>query len=82
MLYVRELIDCMEKEPKRDFKMIELVNRISGNQTLTIREKRAIRRSVLRALQALRDTGSVLVRPPRAARGGFAHYRWMPCRTL
>lgn len=77
MLYARELIDFMGAYPGRDFKMAELVGHVAAGRALDLRQKRAVRKATLRAVEALASTGCVLVRPPRAARGGFAHYRWM-----
>jgi hypothetical protein len=76
MLYARELIEFMGAWPGRDFKMVELVGYIANGRVLDIREKRAVRKAALRAVEALSASGCILVRPPRASRGGFAHYRW------
>ena len=76
MLYARELIDFMGAFPGRDFKMVELVGYIANGRTLDLREKRAVRKAAHRAVDALAASGCILVRPPRASRGGFAHYRW------
>jgi len=78
MLYVSEISDLMAAYPGRDFKMAEIVRYVAGGKRVNARTRHAIRVSALRALQGLRDEGFVLVRPPRAARGGFALYRWRP----
>jgi hypothetical protein len=76
MLYVREIMDLMGAYPGRDFKMVEIVNYVTGDRDTDVRKKRAIRKGALRAIEALQSTGCLLVRPPRASRGGYAHYRW------
>lgn len=76
MLYARELIEFMGAFPGRDFKMADLVGYIANGRQLELREKRAVRKAAHRAVDALASTGCILVRPPRASRGGFAHYRW------
>lgn len=76
MLYARELIEFMGAWPGRDFKMNDLVGYIANGRALELREKRAVRKATLRAVEALAKTGSLIVRPPRASRGGYAHYRW------
>lgn len=78
MLYARELIEFMGAFPGRDFKMVELVGYIANGRKMDVREKRAVRKAALRAIDALSSSGCVLVRPPRATRGGYAHYRWKP----
>jgi hypothetical protein len=76
LLYVSEVVELMAAFPGRDFKMAYLVGYVANGRTLDLREKRAIRKAVHRAVDALASTGCILVRPPRASRGGFAHYRW------
>jgi hypothetical protein len=76
MLYVSEIVDLMAAFPGRDFKMAHVVTYVVDGRQMDLREKRAVRKAVLRAIDALAATGCILVRPPRASRGGFAHYRW------
>jgi hypothetical protein len=76
LLYATEIIDLMAAYPGRDFKMVEIVTYVIGDKAADIRTKRAVRKGALRAIEALQSTGCVLVRPPRASRGGYAHYRW------
>jgi len=76
LLYAREIMELMGAYPGRDFKMVELVTYVLGDQEADLRTKRAVRKGALRAIEALSSTGCVLVRPPRASRGGYAHYRW------
>ncbi|MDR0274147.1 MAG: hypothetical protein LBI48_02165 [Burkholderiaceae bacterium] len=77
MLYVREISDLMAAYPGRGFKMQEIVRYVAGGRRLDGRARYALHKSTLRALVALQEAGVVLVRPPRAARGGFALYRWL-----
>ncbi len=63
--------------PGRDFKMADLVRYVLDGRDVSLKEKRAIRKGTLRALEALSGTGCVLIRPPRASRGGYAKYRWV-----
>ena len=76
MLYVAEVVELMAAFPGRDFKMADLVGYIANGRALEIREKRAVRKAAHRAVDALASTGCILVHPPRASRGGYAHYRW------
>jgi hypothetical protein len=76
MKYARELMELMAAYPGREWKMAQLVRHCTAARVMTIKETRANRKAVLRALEALAVTGAVLVRPPSAARGGYAHYRW------
>lgn len=76
MQHAKEVIELMAAFPGRDFRIKEILSYASRGRELSQRERHAMRISVSRALQALSEAGSVLVRPPRAARGGFAHYRW------
>jgi hypothetical protein len=74
--HAKEVIELMAAFPGRDFRIREILIYASRGRELSQRERHAMRISVSRALQALAEAGSVLVRPPRAARGGFAQYRW------
>lgn len=76
MRYAREVIDLMGAYPGRDFRMIEILHYVTNGKTLSVREKRAMRKGVLRVVQQLSESGTVLVRPPSHARGGYAVYRW------
>jgi hypothetical protein len=75
-LYAREIIELMGAYPGRDFRIKEILSYASRGRELSQRERHSMRIGVSRALQAFSDSGSVLIRPPRAARGGFAQYRW------
>ncbi|MDB5966480.1 MAG: hypothetical protein JWQ72_2980 [Polaromonas sp.] len=61
--------------------MAEFVRYVAAGRTLSEKDKRTFRKGVLRALETLRESGCVLVRPPKASRGGFAKYRWNERRT-
>lgn len=76
MLYATEIIELMAAFPGRDFKMAHVVNYVIDGKEINLREKRAVRKAVIRAITALSSTGCVLIRPPRASRGGYANYRW------
>lgn len=76
MKHAKSLIELMAAYPGRDWKMSELVRYVSDGKELDLRARRAVRKGVLRALDALAATGCVLVRPPSVKRGGFAVYRW------
>lgn len=77
MLYANELIHLMGAYPQRDWRAREIINYVSRGRELSLREKQAMRKAVLRALQALSDVGVIVIRPPRAIRGGYAQYRWV-----
>lgn len=76
MKYVGELIGFMGAYPGREFRMSELVRHVSRAGSLTLKQRRAMRKAVLRAIEALIGTGTVLRRPATAKRGGYAKYRW------
>ena len=76
MLYANELIELMSPYPGRDFRMVEIVRYVAKGREMTLKQKRALRKGVLRAIEALRTSGCVLTRPSKASRGGFAKYRW------
>lgn len=76
MLYAREVIELMAAYPGRDFRMVELVRYCAHGRELDLRGRRAVRKGVQRAVEALAATGVVLVRPPAVRRGGYAVYRW------
>lgn len=74
MLYAREVIELMAAYPGRDFRMREIVRyAMRGRET---NQRHKIRVGVARVLLELERSGAILRRPPRAARGGYAEYRW------
>lgn len=72
MKYAKEVIELMAAFPGRDFKMIEIVRYVNAPRS----DRHKVRIGVSRVLKTLQDSGVVLVRPPRAIRGGYALYRW------
>lgn len=77
MLYAGDLIGFMGAYPGREFKMSHLVRHVVAGRKLTLKERNAVRRAVLRALDALVVAGTVLKHPPSARRGGYVKYRWL-----
>ena len=77
MMYAREIIELMGAYPGRDFKMVEIVNYVTGDLGADLRRKQAIRKGAIRALHALSAAGCVMVRPSNARRGGST---WRPSR--
>ncbi len=64
----------MAAYPGRDWKMKEIVRYV--DPVAEGKHRQRLRIGVIRVLHALSDTGAVLIRPPRASRGGTALYRW------
>lgn len=62
--------------PGRDFRMVAIVRYVADGRQLDLKGRRALRKAVLRVLESLEESGSILVRPPRAMRGGYALYQW------
>lgn len=73
MKYAKEVIELMSAYPGRDFRMIEIVRYVGAPK----HERHKVRVGVSRVLQALQESGLILVRPPSHARGGYALYRWI-----
>jgi hypothetical protein len=74
--FASEIIDLMGAYPGRDFRMVQIVRYVANGRTLDLKERRAARKAVLRALEALVASGSVLLTPPTASRGAPVFYRW------
>ena len=73
MKYAREVLELVAAFPGRDFRMNELVRYVMSQGNY---QKHNVRIGVLRVLEALECSGSIIRRPPRASRGGYALYRW------
>lgn len=72
MKYAKEVISLMAAYPGRDFRMIEIVRfTVTAEQDI-----HRARKGIQRVLQALNESGMVIIRPPRAMRGSYALYRW------
>lgn len=76
MLYARECIELMAAFPGRDFRIGEIIKYVNGGKALDGKRRLAIRVGVYRVMQQLSESGSVLIRPSSAKRGGYANYRW------
>lgn len=76
MLYAREVIELMGAYPGREFRMVQIVRYVTKNKHMDLRERRATRKAVLRALAAFAESGAVFVRPPEATRGAPVFYCW------
>ena len=72
MKYAREVIGLMAAHPGRDWRMVEIVRYVDDSKE----NRHRVRIGVLRVLKELETCGSVLIRPPRTIRGGYALYRW------
>jgi len=80
VLYASEVIALLGAYPGREFKMVEIVRYVANGRDMSLREKRTMRKGVLRAIAALNEMGSVLIRPPAPSRGGSASYSWREVR--
>ena len=76
MLYVREVIELMGAFPGRDFRIGDVISYVRNGRELTDKQARAMREGVSRALQALSETGTVIVVRPFTNQRGWAYYRW------
>lgn len=75
MKYAEEVISLISAYPGRDFKIKTIINYVCP-EPKNLAEMRAVRKGVFRVLAELANTGSVLVKPPSARRGGYALYQW------
>lgn len=75
MKYAGEIIGLMGAMPGRKWRMVQIVRHISDGKKPDLKERRTIRKGVMRALEALIDMGSVDKTPP-GERGGPAWYSW------
>ena len=75
MKYAKETMELMAAYPGRDFKMAEVVRFVMSQGNHNVHN---VRIGVSRVMSELESSGTILRRPPRAARGGFALYRWNP----
>lgn len=75
MKYAREVIDLMAAYPGRSFRLGDLVRHVSHGRRLTQQEKTRIERGVQRAMAALQETGSVIIREPLPGCHG-RDYQW------
>lgn len=76
MKFAREVIELLEPYPGREFKMAHIVRYVTNGRALSLKERRAMRKCVLRVVAALAESGTVVVRPPLPVRGGPAFYAW------
>jgi len=74
MKYAAEIINLMGAYPGRDWRMLHLVRYVCPKPK-SIQERRAVRKAVLRAVQAIVETGVVTYHPPKR-RGCYAVYCW------
>ncbi|MGB3434899.1 hypothetical protein [Achromobacter sp.] len=75
MKYAHEVMDLMACYPGRSFRLMELVRHVSHGRPLSLPEKTRMQRGIQRAMDALQDTGSVLIQEP--AEGGHGRtYAW------
>lgn len=77
MKFAREVIDLLASMPERDFRMKEILNHVNGQHPIAPGAETAARRAVERALQALVETGSVVVVRPFNSQRGWAYFRWV-----
>lgn len=75
MLYASKVIELLSAHPGRDFRMIEIIRYVGAKPNQ--RDRHRVRVGVARVVGVLAECGTVLVRPPRAMRGGYALYRWV-----
>ena len=75
MKYAHEVMDLMACYPGRSFRLMELVRHVSHGRSLSLPEKTRMQRGIQRAMDALQDTGSVLIQEPQ--QGGHGRtYAW------
>lgn len=75
MKYASEVIDLMAAYPGRTFRLGDLVRHVSRGRHLTQQEKTRLERGVQRAMAALHETGSVIIREPLPGCHG-RDYQW------
>ncbi|WP_198952934.1 MULTISPECIES: hypothetical protein [unclassified Achromobacter] len=75
MKYAGEVIDLMACYPGREFRLMELVRHVSRGRYLIDAEKTRMQRGIQRAMEALRDAGSVTIQEPEEGSHGRT-YTW------
>lgn len=75
MKYAKEVIDLMACYPGRSFRLVELVRHVSRGRALCATENTRLQRGIQRAMEALQDTGSVIIEPAQEGRHGRS-YQW------
>jgi len=73
--YAHEVMDLMACYPGRSFRLMELVRHVSHGRTLSPAEKTRLQRGIQRAMDALQDTGSVIIQEPETGGHGRS-YAW------
>jgi hypothetical protein len=74
--FASEIIELMAAYPEREFRMGQIVRYAVKGRTLDLKERRAARLAVWRALGAFIENGSIATRPDRPRNGAPAFYRW------
>ena len=76
MLYVAECIELMAAFPGRSFRIGDVISYVRNGKELSDKQARAMREGVVRALQALAETGSVVIVKPWTNQRGWCYYQW------
>lgn len=76
MKFASEVIDLMAAFPGRDFRIGDVITYVRNGRVLTDKQQRAMREAVARVLQALEESGSIIVVRPFTNQRGWAYYRW------
>lgn len=75
-MYVREVVELMAAFPGREFRIGDVIAYVRNGRDVTDKQARAMREGVVRALQALAETGSVEIVRPWTNQRGWCYYRW------
>lgn len=73
MKYAEQVIEFLTAHRGRDVRMMEIIRHVGVPDCL--RERQRIHKGVVRVVSLLAESGAVLIRPARLARGGFSLYR-------
>lgn len=74
MKYAHEVQELFEAYPMRSFRVMEIVRYATGGRRMSPRDREAARKAVRRALDALIETGTVMISRPADDQGSYAEY--------
>lgn len=80
MKYATEVLELLAAFPGREFRLAGIVRYVSGGRSMPLKDRRSVRKAVLRVLSALEGAGAVNKRPAKA-RGAGANYSWRESET-
>lgn len=74
MRFAHDVLELFQSYPTRSFRVMEIVRYATGGRQLDPKARAAARKAAQRALEALIENGTVVVREPALTSGSFAEY--------